>query len=467
MMNWQRCLIVALAAPCALVGAAAVAAEAGDPGGKWTFSGSAAVEIRIFPEDAEFFGQDDAKVSPSVRLQPELRYRSDDGTAQLNIVPFGRWDLHDDHRSHVDLREASWLIVGDGQIGDGFEFGYDFVIGFSKVFWGVAESHHLIDIINQTDLVENVDLEDKLGQPMLNLNLSNHYGTLSAFVLPGFRERTFPDKEGRFRGPLPIAADNSSIFYGWREEVDFAGRYSHTISEVDFGVSHFHGLSREPRFGIRVAGFDLDPADIPIGDDVGLFLADNFDLIPDAALRAAADHLKLLPIYDTIDQTSLDAQLTVGNMLLKLEAMTRTGHGDRFYALVSGFEYTFFDLFPGQPDTLPEHIIGTNASLGLLAEYLFDTREECCSAPPTSFEDDVFMGFRLAFNGKNNIELLAGAILDVDTQASVFIFEFGQRISDDFKVEVESRQFINFPATDPLRYIEQDGYVTFRLIGFF
>ena len=42
-------------------------------------------------------------------------------------------------------------------------------VGIGRVFWGVTESYKLVDVINQTDLVENVDHEDKLGQPLVNL----------------------------------------------------------------------------------------------------------------------------------------------------------------------------------------------------------------------------------------------------------------------------------------------------------
>ena len=44
-------------------------------------------------------------------------------------------------------------------------------LGLRKVYWGVTESQHLVDVINQTEGVENLDGEDKLGQPMLNLAL--------------------------------------------------------------------------------------------------------------------------------------------------------------------------------------------------------------------------------------------------------------------------------------------------------
>ena len=51
-----------------------------------------------------------------------------------------------------------------------------FRVGVGKVFWGVTESQHLVDIINQTDLVENIDTEDKLGQPMLETTWLQNWG---------------------------------------------------------------------------------------------------------------------------------------------------------------------------------------------------------------------------------------------------------------------------------------------------
>ncbi len=77
-------------------------------------------------------------------------------------------------------------------------------VGLSKVFWGAAEFVHLADIINQTDGVEGFDGEEKLGQPMLRLSLFLDRGTVNAFILPWFRERTFPGKKDRLRTPLVI-----------------------------------------------------------------------------------------------------------------------------------------------------------------------------------------------------------------------------------------------------------------------
>ena len=64
----------------------------------------------------------------------------------------------------------------------------------------------------------------------------------------------------------------------------------------------------------------------------------------------------LIPYYDQIEQTGLEAQSTLGGWLLKLEAIRRAGQGDPFLALAGGFEYTLVGL------------LGSAMDLGVLAE---------------------------------------------------------------------------------------------------
>ncbi len=380
--------------------------------GEWDFSGSLAGELRVFPNDPAFPGQDDATLSPSIAFEPEAVYEWNDGADRFTVVPFLRWDADDDRRSHADLREANWLHQADD---------WDLVVGVDEVFWGVTESRHLVNIINQDDAVEDVDGEDKLGQPMVNFNLLSDWGTAGVFVLPGFRERTFPDDDARLRGPLPIADDATYDSAAEDAHVDVALRWSHTIGDWDVGLAHFHGTSREPR------------------------------LIPDAA----DGRLELVPHYDQIDQTSLDLQLTTDAWLWKLEAMTRSGHGDRFGAAVGGFEYTLYGVFE------------TAADVGLLAEYLYDGRDEDGSAPLTASDDDVFVGTRIALNDEQDTAILVGAVVDRRSQATLFIIEAERRIGDDWKIELESRFFVNVPRGDPLAALRDDDVVTLRLTRYF
>jgi hypothetical protein len=288
----------------------------------------------------------------------------------------------------------------------------------------VVESRHLVNIINQNDGDEDIDEEDKLGQPMVNLNLSREWGNLSLFVLPGFRERTFPDREARLRGQLFVDTDREEFESDAEEwHVDYAARWGHTIGDWDFGVAHFWGTSREPRL---IARFDSPTEPI------------------------------LIPRYDIINQTSLDLQVTQGSWLWKLEAITRGGHGDRFGAVVAGFEYTLYGMFE------------TPVDVGLLSEYLYDGRGDQREAPVIPFDNDLFLGTRFILNDAQSTELLLGAFVDLDSQASLFIIEGSRRLGDVWRVEIEGRLFANVPDSDgALTGLEDDGYIQLRVARFF
>src|SRR5690606_38466853 len=122
------------------------------------------------------------------------------GADYFTFIPFARLDQHDAERTHVDIRELSWIHVSDN---------WESRVGIRKVFWGVTEGRHLVDIINQTDFVDQIDEEEKLGQPMINLSTVRDWGTLDLYLLPGFRERTFAGQEGRPQIPIPITADRA------------------------------------------------------------------------------------------------------------------------------------------------------------------------------------------------------------------------------------------------------------------
>jgi hypothetical protein len=118
---------------------------------------------------------------------------------QIRIAPFLRLDSLDDERTHFDIREAYWRNLWES---------WELTVGFNRIFWGVTESRHLVDVINQTDQVEDIDGDEKLGQPMIQLITDRPWGRLEAFALIGFRERTFAGPDGRLRTPLPV--DNNA-----------------------------------------------------------------------------------------------------------------------------------------------------------------------------------------------------------------------------------------------------------------
>lgn len=382
--------------------------------GEWDFSGSAGLETRLFVHPPAHAGQDDAgRLQASVFAAPEIVYDWNDGDDRLTLEAFLRYDEDDARRSHSDLRAANWLHAGQD---------WDLVIGLHRVFWGVIESRHLVDIVNQTDGVEDIDAEDKLGQPMINLNLDRDWGRISGFVMSGFRERSFASGSARLGGPIAVDTDRASFESGAKHaHPDLALRWFHSIGKWDIGLAHFWGTSRAPRL---------------------------------IATPAPGGGLALVPRYDLIHQTSADVQLTTGAWLLKLEALTRSGHGDRFAAASGGLEYTFYQLAGGRTD------------LGLLAEYHYDGRDSS-DAPATFFDHDVFAGARLTLNDEADSAILIGAIVDRRDGSTLFQAEAVRRVFENWKVEIEARIFAHIDPGSPLAGIRDDDFVALRATRFF
>ncbi|MFQ5982221.1 MAG: hypothetical protein ACE5KS_02490 [Woeseiaceae bacterium] len=375
--------------------------------GDWDLTGFVGLDTQAFWLDGRYPEQEDLNVS--LMLQPEFYWRSDEGNQRVSIVGFARADLADSERSHADLREAYWGYESEN---------WDVVVGINKVFWGVTESRHLVDVINQTDLVEDIDQEDKLGQPMINLNLQRDFGRFELYVLPWFRERTFPGSDGRFRAPLPVD-DDDAIYESSAEEsqVDVAFRYSHYIGDLDIGAYLFEGTSREPRFTIALEGD------------------------------------RLLPVYEQMTQVGVDLQYTRDAWLWKFETIGRDARSDSFLAAVGGLEYTFYG------------VRGSAADVGVLIELLYDGRDE--NAPPTAFDNDVFVGTRLALNDANDTSVLAGFAIDTDTQELFFNLEAERRFGDNLSAELRIRSFANSKPNEALYSIERDDYIQLRLSWYY
>ncbi len=372
-------------------------------------SGNIALEGRYFPQDGLYQGQ--KKGGFSISLQPEFRKRWDNDRKSFTFIPFYRWDDKDDARSHADIRQLDTIIASGN---------WEFQAGISKVFWGVTESQHLVDIINQTDSVENVDGEDKLGQPMLRISHIMDNGSIGLYVLPYFRERTFSGASARLRSPLVVDTDNP-VYESSDEErhIDYALRWSHTFDDVDLGLSWFDGTSREPEF--QLSGNTLTP------------------------------------IYRQIQQLGLDVQYTSEAWLWKLEALRRENNGSGsssgYNAAVGGFEYTFTG------------VNNAGADLGAIVEYHLDSRDEQATTP---FQNDLFLGARLALNDTQSTELLVGAVLDRDNYSQSFRIEASRRIGDNIKINLEAQAIT---STDPkdtiLHSLRTDDFIQLEIQRFF
>lgn len=363
-------------------------------------SGYLAGEGRVFPADAQY--SDQARSSLSIAFEPQLKYtfRND---SRSTFVPFVRFDNQDTRRSHFDIRELNYFLYSDH---------WELRIGIAKVFWGTTEFIHLVDIINQTDIVENIDEEFKLGQPMIHLAIPRNWGVVDFFVLPYFRERTFPGQKGRLRFPIVVDTDEA-IYESDRENrhLDVALRFSRSAGDMDAGVYLFRGTGREPSLVL-----ELDKNNEPV----------------------------LIPYYEQIYQAGLDLQWVLGGWLFNAEALYRTGQNEDFLATVGGFEYTIAQLG------------GTGMDLSLLGMAAYDSRG---SEATTPYENDVIFGIRLGLNDVASSELLAGLIQSTDSSARAFRVEASRRVGSKWKASFSAWSFFGIPERDLLYSLKNDDFM--------
>lgn len=413
--------VLSLAALCALTAAPAAAQESGAgpslaPEFVETY-GSIELEGTAFAQEPRFDGQ--TRDNVSVAIRPTLLLEWEDGDVAFTLTPFARLDAADDERTHVDLREAK-LDLKSGP--------WAFTLGADFVFWGRTEALQLVDIINSTDGVEDIDGEEKLGQPMLRAQFfSAENGVFSAYWLPYFREPTFAGESGRLRSGIPV--DDDAARYGagaeeWTQS--FALRWEHVFGDFDVGASAFYGLSRDAA---------LEP--------------NRFD--------GLGRPTSLRPVYDEIAQLGFDGQYTIGPTLWKLEAIARANQLDRnldqtdYVAVTGGLEYTFF-AFQDAP-----------GDLGLLLEGAWDSRGEDAL---TSFEEDAIYGVRYAFNDPEDTQILVFGATDVVSGGTSLRLEAERRLFESWKGEIEGQAFLN-PQDDEIESdLRDDSFIRLKLSYF-
>jgi len=376
------------------------------------FSGYIGGQTRNFFEDPLSSEQHNNYLSAVA--EPEFFHDWDNGSQNIEIKLFYREDQYDENRSHGDIRELSWTGVFED---------WEILAGISKVYWGVAETQHLVDIVNQTDLVENVDGEDKLGQAMLKLSTERDWGTIDFLILPGFRERTFPGIEGRPRPEIIIDTDRDAIydFSSGKDHIDLAARYSHYIDEWEFGLTVFSGTGREPTdFSFVTFG--------PSGQAIAV------------------------PIYSLINQIGLDGQAFFGDWTWKLEAANtevRSGakKGTNSFKTVAGFEYTLVG------------IAHTVMDLGFVVEYHYSDER----INVTAFDNDLATALRFVLNDAQSTEVLAGVFTDVDTQTIGSFVEASRRLGESWTLEAQLRAFHGTKENRPLYSFRFDDFAQIDL----
>ena len=319
--------------------------------------------------------EEQKKNHTSFSISPEIF--KDDSDRVFHFKAKVRKDSEDSGRNLNDIQEFYLInILKDKEI----------KFGISKEFWGVTETSHRVDIINQTDFTEGFDGEEKLGQPMIKISLEKQWGLLDFYALLGFRERNFSGNKGRLRLPAYISEKDSLYSSSSKNKrTDFAIRWSNYYDDLDIAISHFSGTSREPRL-------------LPLADEVNA----------------------LVPVYDVIDQTGLEIQYLLDSLAIKGEIISRSGQGERFTAATYGFEYTQVGF------------LQTRIDLGWVVELNHDDRLE---------NSPFVLGTRFSFNDIYDSQILSGFIINDKSKELSFLLEASRRIGECCLLSLEGVYF--------------------------
>lgn len=371
----------------------------------FSFKTELGFDYRIFPEKSTRY-PNDQNSQFSGYLKPELELFPPDSKFEYKFSGFLRNDSSDDARDYFEIKELFVQYVDDN---------FDLTIGSIQNFWGVTESAHIVDIINQKDFREDLDGEEKLGQPSIRYRRYFDMDLFSFYIMPYFRERPSSTFNKRFSSALPV--NSSSLFPGSasKNHIDFSTRFQKNLGNNDIGLIFFRGNSRDP-----------------------IVTIENFNIVN---------------TYKIINVLGLDYQYTSEDLLIKLETTNTNGFGKSYNSTVFGFEKLLPSIF-------------SRIEVNTLLEFQFDDRN-ISEAPATSLDDDIFFGFRFNLNDVNDTQFLIGSNIDTNDTSSFSILEGSRRFLDSYKLSLTYRGFNNYNNDQPFYFLKNDDYINLNISKFF
>ena len=127
---------------------------------------AAAIDYKAYgfiqPEITTFFNGDgrhgQSNSNQSIFVKGTFITYLNNGDQKITINTTGRIDEKDSERSYIDFQKFKYEQYFDD---------ITLKIGNELIFWGVNESFNIVDIINQSNLAEDISGTKKFGHPMI------------------------------------------------------------------------------------------------------------------------------------------------------------------------------------------------------------------------------------------------------------------------------------------------------------
>jgi len=369
--------------------------------------GSLGAETQIYP-DAPLY-PDQNRDHFQVSTYATLNASADLGNARFDMELFGRIAPDATKEASGDVRQAFVRVpFGNAEV----------KAGILTEKWGVLEAWNPVDIINQSDLIEDFQGKVKLGQPGVLMTLPLGDATVSFFGTNVARSRRFGQDEDRFQ-VLPARVVDEH-FEGGRSSPTGAIRVELPIGPVNVAVSQFIGTAREPVLTAVVGPTGLE------------------------GFRAS---------YERISQTSFEAALVLGDSVIKTEVIhQRTNEGASWGGGV-GIETSFSKIANGPGD------------LTLYAEAYGDSRAD--DAAVTPFQRDVFLGARYTFNDTDDTLLELRNTHDLEWGSDLIELRASRRVLQDAVFTFSLLKVANEDRDPALSSLSRDTQIKLQLAQFF
>ena len=417
-MRWKT---EALAAAGLALAAAAVAAVADDVVRTKT-RGEVTLEARAFDDD-----HDSRTKDQGLGLFGRFEWQLKSGEHEARLRGFGRWDARDSKRNLAAVEEAFVQWKRDR---------LRVRLGADIVNWSATEAFHPADVLNARNLDSDIENFEKLGEPMLALQLGVGEATqLQLLLMPMYVDSAFPSPHSRLNlGPpgtdlqdrarrFDRHGDSTSSRYG----MQYALRVQRTIGSAEVAAHFMEHLDRLQGLPVLDLGDGKPALVFQTQRQLGITYQQAFENGVLAKVEAAWNRFR--------QPGDPAAVARAANIAFAGEPFP-----DRDHALYAGgLEYAV------------EH--GWGASTFVLEGQAIAGVDRAFWPTLTLFPRNALLGYRLALSTADSRELRVAFIVNLDEPAQKFVnLAWEQRLGEQMKLRVGARFFTGVGVAAPIGF---------------
>jgi hypothetical protein len=416
---------------------------------EYSGQGQVSLEFRQFEKDQSELTED---TNISIFSRIEQRYKSD--PFEHVFRGYARVDKKDQNRSFVALEDAYFSAFLAEE--------YKLLAGYKLFNWTATEAFHPADVINSRNFDSNLENLEKKGELTIEFEVPFFNGAMAFYYFPRFEEPEYPGEKSRLssvtlqRSVVVDGTDYTTNEY-WTNQYGF--RLTQVIMDADISLHYLNHIDR----------------------NMPLVGTTNYTTILGSLTPLTS---QVTPYYYRKTQIGGTYQQVFGDLILKLEFAHRTFEQET--KVLTAKSAVLKSVGAGAYETkfIENH---TEAAFGL--EYVMSLPggidgnfflegngifgvDEVERQERSTFQRDIMVGFRLAFNDVMGSEIYTTLITDIERDSEYLInFKYSRRLSDNWKFDGGIR-IIEAPQKNPaikegLEVLDGDSYIFTNLTRYF